>query len=149
MVNGINWIHCCLPLFTDYRIVSRGLIITFGVSQAYYETHLLSNYSPSAISWIGTIQTFLLVEVGIISGPLYDQGYLRWLILSGSLLMVVGLMMTSLAKEYYSIFLSLGLCTGLGMGLVFFPGISAINTYFTTRRGMANGVAAAGSAFGE
>lgn len=125
-----------------------GLIITFGVFQSYYQNHLLTHYSPSQISWIGTIQGFLLVEVGIISGPLYDHGHLRYLIAAGAFFLVLGLMMTSLAEDYYSIFLSLGVCTGLGMGFVFFPGITSISTYFTTRRGLANGIAASGSALG-
>lgn len=126
-----------------------GLIITFGVFQSYYQNHHLSHYSPSQISWIGTIQSFLLVEIGIISGPLYDHGHLRLLIAAGAFFLVLGIMMTSLAEDYYSIFLSLGVCTGLGMGLVFFPGITAISTYFTTKRGLANGIAASGSALGE
>ncbi|KAJ4419730.1 hypothetical protein N0V82_004773 [Gnomoniopsis sp. IMI 355080] len=125
-----------------------GLIITFGVFQTYYEAHLLERYSPSSISWIGTIQAFLLIEVGIFSGPLYDYGHLRYLLLAGAGLLTFGLMMASLATEFYSIFLSLGVCSGLGMGLLFFPAISAISTYWTTRRGMANGIAAAGSAVG-
>lgn len=32
----------------------------FGVFQGYYETHQLSTYSPSTISWIGAVQQFLL-----------------------------------------------------------------------------------------
>lgn len=127
----------------------RGLIITFGVFQTYYESHLIANHSPSSISWIGTIQAFLLIEVGVFSGPLYDHGHLRYLLLAGAFLVAFGLMMASLATEFYSIFLSLGVCSGLGMGLLFFPAISAISTYWTTRRGMANGIAAAGSAIGK
>lgn len=41
--------------------------------------------------------------VGIVSGPLVDSGYLRPLMLSGSFLTVFGLMMTSLATEYYQV----------------------------------------------
>lgn len=126
-----------------------GLIISFGVFQSYYQNHMLSHYSPSSISWIGTIQAFLLVEVGIFSGPLYDNGHLRILIAVGAFFLVLGMMMTSLVKAYYSIFLALGVCTGLGMGLLFFPAITAISTYFTTRRGLANGISASGSALGR
>lgn len=95
------------------------------------------------------MQAFLLIEVGIIVGPLFDRGYMRYLITVGAFLLALGYMMASLAKNYYSIFLSLGVCTGLGMGLLFFPGISGFTMYFTTRRGMANGIAASGSAVGE
>lgn len=34
------------------------------------------------------------------------------------------------------------------MGCMFFPGVTAINTYFSTRRGIASGIAATGSGFG-
>ncbi|KUI52926.1 Riboflavin transporter MCH5 [Cytospora mali] len=143
-------LHAWLQVIGGFFIYFNtwGLIITFGVFQSYYQNHLLSHYSPSSISWIGTLQSFLLVEVGIFSGPLYDHGHLRLLIAVGACFLVLGIMMTSLAKDYYSILLSLGVCTGLGMGMLFFPGITAISTYFTTKRGLANGVAASGSALG-
>ena len=34
--------------------------IRIGLFQSYYEKHILDQYSPSAISWIFTIQLFLL-----------------------------------------------------------------------------------------
>lgn len=123
-------------------------MISFGVFQSYYENHLLTNYSSSAISWIGTIQAFFLIEVGVITGPLYDQGYLRYILVTGTVLLTLGVMMASLATEYYSIFLSLGVCSGIGMGCMFFPGVTSINTYFSTRRGLASGIAALGSGIG-
>jgi hypothetical protein len=45
--------------------------------------------------------------VGLVSGPLVDSGYLRPLMISGSFLTVFGLMMTSLATEYYQVSLIL------------------------------------------
>jgi len=41
--------------------------------------------------------------IGIVSGPLVDSGYIRSLIAVGSFLTVFGLMMTSLATEYYQV----------------------------------------------
>ena len=51
---------------------SRGVVNSFGSYQAYYETNLLTTSTPSAISWIGSIQAFLLLIVGALSGPIYD-----------------------------------------------------------------------------
>lgn len=127
---------------------TRGLLISFGVFQSYYHNHLLANYSSSSISWIGTMQAFFLIEVGIITGPLCDQGYLRYILAIGIILLILGLMMASIATEYYSVFLSLGVCTGIGMGCMFFPVVTSINTYFSTKRGMATGIAALGSSVG-
>lgn len=123
-------------------------MISFGVFQSYYENHLLTSSSSSAISWIGTVQAFFLIEVGVITGPLYDQGYQRYILATGAVLLTLGVMMTSIATQYYSVFLSLGVCTGIGMGCMFFPGITSINTYFSTRRGLASGIAALGSGVG-
>ena len=79
------------------------MLTTYGAFQEYYETELLSDLSPSAISWVGSIQATLIPMVGIVSGPLVDSGYLRPLMISGSFLTVFGLMMTSLATKYYQV----------------------------------------------
>lgn len=123
-------------------------MISFGVFQGYYENHLLTNYSSSAISWIGTMQAFFLIEVGVITGPLYDQGYLRYILATGTVMQTLGVMMASIATHYYSVFLSLGVCSGIGMGCMFFPGVTSINTYFSMKRGLASGIAALGSGIG-
>ncbi|KAF3769379.1 hypothetical protein M406DRAFT_220882, partial [Cryphonectria parasitica EP155] len=125
-----------------------GLMISFGVFQTYYQDHLLAASSPSAIAWIGTMQAFFLIEVGVVTGPLYDQGYCRHILLVGTVLLVLGVALTSVATRYWSVFLSLGVCTGIGMGCLFFPGVTSISTYFTRRRGLAGGLAAAGSGVG-
>ena len=66
----------------------------------------------------------------------------------GSILEVFGLFMLSLSKTYWQVFLSQGVCVGLGMGCLFLPGISIINHYFSKRRAFANGIAATGTAVG-
>src|SRR4051794_9486812 len=61
-----------------------GSVNAFGVFQTYYEKRGLSD--PSAISWIGSIQAFLLLFCGVISGPLFDKGYMKSLIATGTAL---------------------------------------------------------------
>lgn len=67
----------------------------------------------------------------------------------GSFLIVFGLMMSSLATEYYQLFLSQGLCVGLGGGCLFAPTVAVVSTYFTTRRSLAVGIVAAGGSLGS
>jgi hypothetical protein len=52
-------------------IFLRGITNSFGAYQTYYETSL--GHSDSDIAWIGTMQGFLLFQVGVITGPLYDR----------------------------------------------------------------------------
>ena len=128
---------------------SWGIVNLFGAFQAYYQSNDLASSSPSTISWIGTVQGFLLIFVGIITGPLYDLGYLRILIGVGTFLMVFGIMMTSIATEYYQIFLSLGVCTGIGAGFLYVPSVAVVSTWFSSKRGTATGItASAGSVAG-
>ncbi|MCJ1227510.1 hypothetical protein MMC12_004166 [Toensbergia leucococca] len=127
---------------------SWGIVNSFGVYQTYYESALLSTSSSSNISWIGSIQAFLLVFVGVVTGPVFDLGYLRSLLLTGSFLTVFGIMMTSISTQYYQVFLSQGICIGLGSGCLFIPSIAIVAVYFTTNRALATGIAVSGSSIG-
>ncbi|KAF4427554.1 MFS transporter asaE [Colletotrichum fructicola] len=109
-----------------------GIASTYGAYQAYYQTEKLASTSPSAISWIGTTQVFLLGFTGILAGPLYDSGYIRSLLAVGGFLVVFGFFMLSLAAD----------------GLLYVPGVSIVSNAFTTKRPIATGIAATGSAVG-
>jgi MFS family permease len=124
------------------------VVNTFGVYQTYYETDLLRGHSPSSISWIGTVQGFLLFLVGVVAGPVFDKGYLKTLIAVGSFLVVFGLMMTSLSDQYYQVFLAHGVTVGIGCAFLFLPSIAIVATYFTTRRAVATGITASGGSIG-
>lgn len=121
---------------------------TFGVFQTYYETVLLEGSSPDAISWIGSIQSFLLLGGGLISGPLFDAGYFKVVIATGTFLISFGCMMTSLSSQYWHILLAQGFCTGLGAGCVVVPSLSLLPQYFLKKRALVTGIAVSGSSFG-
>ena len=120
----------------------------FGVSQTYYHIGFLSDESPSNISWIGSIQSFLLLVIGVITGPLYDAGYFRALILTGTSLIVLGFMMTSLCTQYWLVILAQAICIGLGQGCLFIPSVAIIPQYFTNKNAFATGLASSGSSLG-
>ncbi|OJJ05086.1 hypothetical protein ASPVEDRAFT_55096 [Aspergillus versicolor CBS 583.65] len=126
-----------------------GIISTYGAFQEFYQTQLLSDESPSAVSWVGSIQATLIVMVGLVSGPLVDLGHLRILIVSGNFLIVFGMMMTSLASEYYQVILAQGFCVGIGGGIAYIPALVVISMYFTTKRPIAIGCASIGSSVGS
>jgi MFS family permease len=108
----------------------------------------LFTQSSSNIAWIGSIQAFLLLFVGAISGPIFDRGYLRTLLAVGSFLIIFGYMMLSICKAYWEVVLAQGFCIGIGGGLLFIPAIALLPTYFRRRLGLAVGLAAAGSSMG-
>ncbi|KAJ5772071.1 hypothetical protein N7520_002600 [Penicillium odoratum] len=123
-----------------------GYINSFGVFQTYYTTSL--DRSPSDISWVGSIQIFLLFFIGTFSGRATDAGYFRFTLTVGATLEVFCIFMTSLCTEYWQLFLAQGLGQGIGCGLMFCPTLALISTYFDKRRGIAIGITASGSATG-
>lgn len=140
------WLQVAGSFFLYWN--SWGLVNAFGVYQTYYQTELLQDMSPSAISWLGSIQSFLLLFIGVISGPLYDKGYLRSLILSGSFFVTFGLMMTSLCTKYWQLILAQAVTSGLGTGLLYIPALAIIPQYFYHKKALALGVVVSGSSFG-
>ncbi|KAK4502502.1 hypothetical protein PRZ48_005927 [Zasmidium cellare] len=126
---------------------SWGIVNSFGVFQTYYQVAHLSHKSPSQIAWIGSMQGFLLIVAGMLSGPLHDAGHFRLMSLVGSLLVVFGLMMTSLCTEYWQTFLAQSIVVGIGSGLVLIPSAALIPQYFVKRRAVATSLASGGSGF--
>ncbi|KAI0114745.1 MFS general substrate transporter [Daldinia grandis] len=142
----LAWLHVVGGFMLFFN--TWGILNAFGVFQTYYESGALFHRSSSDISWIGSIQSFMVLVGGVFAGPIYDRGYLRHLLIVGSFGIVFGHMMLSLCTEYWQVILAQGLCVGLGAGMLFVPCVSLIPTYFTTKLGLALGLASAGSSVG-
>ncbi|KAF2797761.1 MFS general substrate transporter [Melanomma pulvis-pyrius CBS 109.77] len=132
---------CCL-------FCSFGWINCIGVFQNYYQSHQLSNYSPSTVSWIPSCEIFVMFFPGPFVGFFYDNYGPKYLIIVGTLFHVFGIMMTSLSTEYYQFILAQGICSPLGLNCIFNAGASSVPTWFHKKRGAAFGVMAAGSGLG-
>ncbi|KAK3074516.1 hypothetical protein LTR53_002998 [Teratosphaeriaceae sp. CCFEE 6253] len=127
---------------------SFGWINCIGVFQDYYQTHQLKAYSPSTVSWISSLEAFFMFTGGPIIGKLYDNYGPRHLLLVGTFLHVFGLMMASLATEYYQFLLAQGVCSPIGASMIFYPAMSTLTTWFFAKRGAAFGIIASGSSLG-
>jgi MFS family permease len=128
--------------------MARGLNFAFGSFQSFYALTYISTSTSSEIAWIGTVQSWLLIVGGLLSGPLFDLGYNTAMIFVGSFIAVFGMMMLSLAQQYYAVFLSQGVCMGLGFGLLYVPGVALVSRSFTERRAVALGAATSGAPAG-
>ena len=74
-----------------------GYLTSFGIFQSHYALTL--DASPSAISWIGSIQIFLVYLIGTFSGRALDAGYYHAVLAVGSALQILGVFMTSIASR--------------------------------------------------
>jgi len=88
------------------------------------------------------------MSVGVVMGPLYDAGYMRSLLVSGTLLITLGFMTTSICTTFWQVLLAQGVCIGLGTSCLYIPMIALVPLYFTTRRARAMAIATVGSSLG-
>lgn len=68
--------------------------------------------------------------------------------LAGVVLLPTGFAAASFAQRVWHIYLSQGLCVGLGIGLIYIPATAIVPQWFERRRSLANGICAAGSGIG-
>ncbi|KAJ5393234.1 uncharacterized protein N7487_010875 [Penicillium crustosum] len=128
--------------------VSFGWINCIGVFQDYYQTHQLSEFSTSTVTWITSLETFMMFFCGPIFGTMFDSYGPRWILILGTILHVFGLMMASLSTDYYQFILAQGICSPIGASAIFNASVNSVSTWFAKRRGFALGVTASGSSLG-
>ncbi|KAG9235071.1 MFS monocarboxylate transporter-like protein [Amylocarpus encephaloides] len=141
----LAWVQCGSS-FSLY-FISWGLVSTFGQFQSYYEI-TFPDYTPSQISWIGSIEAFFLIGLGVVAGPIYDYGYMKSLVRVGCFLCFLGMILMSFSTKYWHFILSQGVVLGIGSGCVFIPSIAVLPSYFSKNRALAMGIGASGSAIG-
>ena len=140
------WLQVAAAFFIFMN--TAGLFNSFGIYQGFYAQGLLQSVSGSNISWIGSLQGCLMLLICILTGPLYDMGYMHSMVNVGTFAIVFGMMMTSLCHKYWQFILAQGIVVGIGNGLLFLPSIAIVPEYFSKRKALASGIVAAGSSLG-
>ncbi|KAK9460112.1 major facilitator superfamily domain-containing protein [Lipomyces oligophaga] len=129
-------------------LTTFGYVVSIGIFQEYYQTHQLYNYSPSTISWITSMEIFLTIFLAFAVGAVYDIVGPKPLIIPGTILMTVGIMLTSISSTYAHFILTQGVLTSIGGALIFHACAPAISSWFDKYRATAFGIGNAGSALG-
>ncbi|KAI6156993.1 MFS general substrate transporter [Pisolithus tinctorius] len=123
-----------------------GYVNTWGIFQDYYERVLLSDSSPSAIAWIGSI-TFIFLPA-LVTGRLFDLGYFKIPYLIASCGLIVCTFLTAECTQYWQFFLVQGLLTGLFSGIILPQALSVVSHWFCKKKGMALGIVSIGTSLG-
>uniref|UniRef100_A0A8C2GMM9 Solute carrier family 16 member 3 n=1 Tax=Cyprinus carpio TaxID=7962 RepID=A0A8C2GMM9_CYPCA len=100
-------------------------------------------YSDTA--WISSILLAMLYGSGPICSILVNRFGCRPVMMVGGLFASLGMILASFSTSIIHIYLSTGVITGLGLALNFQPSLIMLNRYFSEKRPLANGLAAAGS----
>lgn len=123
-----------------------GYVNSFGVFNTYYPE--LLGESQSTISWVGSIQLWMVFLMSVFSGRALDAGLFHPTLFVGSVIQLIGIFTNSLCKEFWQLLLAQGLCTGLGSGIIFCPSMGVVTTYFEKKRGLAVAVVSTGNSIG-
>lgn len=127
-----------------------GFVNCIGVFLEYYvsSTGPLSDYSLSDVSWITSVEVWGMVFFGVVFGRVFDIYGPRWILIIGTVVYIFGLMMTSLASQYYQFFLAQGVCAAIASSAIFNACMASSISWFFKYRAAASGIMISGSSIG-
>lgn len=105
-------------------------------------------HGRGGVSVIPSVAAAVMLAAGAVIGRLTDRVGPRRMIASGSVLLAAGLLFASISRSIWHVYISYGLLLGIGVGLAFLPSNTAVGQWFQRRRGLATGIAVAGSGVG-
>ncbi|KAJ6024269.1 MFS transporter MCP family solute carrier family 16 member 10 [Penicillium herquei] len=120
-----------------------GPALAYGAFESFYEITYLPNTSASAVSWVGTTANFLLIFGGILTGPLFDMGFFRTMLLIGALIETLALM-----YQNWQALLTQGIMLGIGCCFLYMPGLALVGRSFKKHRAAALACAISGAPIG-
>lgn len=102
----------------------------------------------STLSWVGSICVALFFITGPINQLVIEKMGYKYMLATGTVLCSAALILASFATKVWHVLLTQGVMFGLGASFVSLPCIGAPQQWFSERRGLAVGLAFAGSGVG-
>ncbi|KAK2741087.1 hypothetical protein FQN55_008491 [Onygenales sp. PD_40] len=130
------------------QMSSFGYVNACGTFQFYYRTVMLREKTTSQLAWITTLQIAIFFACGPAVGKLVDVYGSRPVIAPFAALAVFSLGMLSMCTEYYQVLLAQGVAFGIAVSGTCLPAIVTVSQWFSTKRGLAVGLASCGSSVG-
>lgn len=127
---------------------SFGFMVSIGTLQDYWAENQLKNYSARDIGWIPSVFVYLALSLGIGIGPLFDRYGPTYIALFGSIGYVIMIFLLAECKLYWQFLLCCGILGGATGATLTTTSLAVVAHWFKTRRGLAQGIAMAGSSFG-
>ncbi|KAJ2816032.1 hypothetical protein IWW50_006635 [Coemansia erecta] len=121
---------------------------SYGVFSTYYLNDKFAGTPASTLSWIGTLIATFMLGGSVLTGALADKKGYRFTAYIGTVLCTVAYILASFCKEVWQLILTQGILFGMGASFLFAPSVSIPPQWFIKHRGLASGVAVAGSSFG-
>lgn len=144
---GYGWV--CVVAVALINAHTWGINSSYGVFLAYYLSHnTFDGASTLEFAFVGGLSIASALLVAPLATVCVAKLGTRITLFIGVFLQTLSLLGASFASQIWQLFLSQGVCFGLGMGFLFVGSVGIVAQWFTTKRSLANGLAACGSGFG-
>lgn len=144
---GYGWV-CTLCAFL-ITVHTWGVNAAWGVMLAYFLSH---STFPGASRIQYALIGGLAISQALLMGPVVSESRKRLgttiTLLIGTVFVFGSLMAASYSQQIWHLFLSQGICFGIGMGFLYLTAMNILPTWFSTRRSFSMGIAGAGSGIG-
>ncbi|PHH67411.1 hypothetical protein CDD81_20 [Ophiocordyceps australis] len=119
-----------------------------GVYQSWLARHQLAEANLTQIGWIFGFYNFFSFFAGVALGPTLDAQGPRLVTLGGAMLLLALYASLGLCRSYWHFFLCFGLLGSLSTSMLFTAAMATVQQCFSTRRGLATGIAISGGSVG-
>ncbi|OJJ57485.1 hypothetical protein ASPSYDRAFT_90769 [Aspergillus sydowii CBS 593.65] len=144
---GYGWV--CVASVFWINAHTWGINSSYGVFLAHYlANEVFPNTSPLMYAFTGGLSISCALLVAPLATYLIHLLGTRVVLNMGVFFETLSLIGSSFVTQRWQIFLSQGVCFGLGMGFLFVGSVGITPQWFHRRRGLAMGINAAGSGLG-
>ncbi|EFQ96678.1 Mch2p [Nannizzia gypsea CBS 118893] len=144
---GYGWV--CVACAGLINANTWGVNSSYGVFLSYYlENDIFPNTSPIEYAFTGGLSMSCCLLISPLVTHMVHLYGNRAVLNFGVILQTLSFIGASFATQKWHIFLSQGVCFGLGIGVIFVTSVSIIPQWFRRKRSIANSIAAAGSGIG-
>ncbi|XP_065057722.1 monocarboxylate transporter 10-like isoform X2 [Rhopilema esculentum] len=139
-----SWLSCFSNFFVGF--ICFGILSNFGVFHPRVMDHFDTDNQSSA--WLGSLAFGMTFFMTPLSNALCEVTRASYVSLFGSLICIIGLVLSSFASDVSILYITYSFCFGIGSSFAFFPTVVALKTYFKRYLTLANGLATSGSGLG-
>lgn len=141
---GYGWVIVAASFVV--LMLCGGVVYSIGILYTALIDEFDSSYGVTA--WVGSVNNGSLLLFGAPVGQSIAMFGVRKIGLIGAFISALGLGLSSLSTELWHMFLGYGLVAGIGFSMIINCGITVVNQYFEKKRGLAVGIAVAGTGVG-
>ncbi|XP_071165070.1 monocarboxylate transporter 12-B-like isoform X2 [Mytilus edulis] len=141
---GYGWVVVFAAFMMNFIVF--GILNSSGILFVELSEELQAG--KAATAWISSITFGTLFVSSPVSSALSIRYGSRIISIIGSLIAGIGFISSGFAESIYFLYISLGLVSGIGLGLVYLPFVVSVGIYFEKKTSFAMGISVCGTGVG-